>query len=416
MTAGASGRKRLLVLAYYFPPMGMSGVQRVAKLVKYLPQFGWDPVVVTVHPGAYFAFDDDLAQEVNEAGVRVVRTRSLDPTQPGGRRTVRLGGHRNSLLSRISPWIFIPDNKRGWLPFARAAANREHRRAPFDAILSSAPPYSSHLLARDLGKAWGIPWWVDFRDDWLENPRHVYPTRLHHAWHAALERSVLQEAHHVTAINRVMAERLAHRGQREVEVIPQGFDPADFTPSLVHQNERCTLTYTGVFYDAQHPKPLLHNLASLPINLRFIGLVPDDFWHEVDAHGVRDRVTVIGYVPHREAVREMQRADVLWMMVGHRPGAEQISTGKLYDYAGSGKPILGLVPPDGAAAEALRAYGASWVVDSRDGAGIRQCLTRIVQAWSAGLLPAPNPAFLHTHNRKELARAVAVRLSQLTAP
>lgn len=415
MTGAAPSRKRLLVLAYYFPPMGMSGVQRVAKLVKYLPQFGWDPVVITVHPGAYFAFDDALEQEVRDAGVEVIRTSSLDPTQPGGRRTVRLGGNRNSWLTRISPWIFVPDNKRGWAPFARAAARHEHAKLPFDAIFSSAPPYTSHLVARDLGTTWGIPWWVDFRDDWLENPRHVYPTRFHKTYAARLESRVLREAHHVSAINSVIAHALRIRSDREVEVVPQGFDPADFIPQTPAANRVCTLLYAGVFYDAQHPKPLLQSVKSLTIKLKFIGLLPEDFWYWVDRFGVRDRVEVVGYVPHREAVREMQSADVLWMMVGHRKGAEQISTGKLYDYMGTGKPILGLVPPQGAAADALRAYGASWVVDSRDEAGIEAHLAYVVGLWSRNALPTPDPAFIQAHNRIELARNVAVRLSQLSA-
>lgn len=416
MTPGQTGRKRLLVLAYYFPPMGMSGVQRVAKLVKYLPQFGWDPVVITVHPGAYFAFDDALEQEVRDAGVEVVRTSSLDPTQPGGRRTVRLGGNRSTWLTRISPWIFIPDNKRGWAPFARAAAEKEHAKQPFDAIFSSAPPYTSHLVARRLGNDWGIPWWVDFRDDWLGNPRHVYPTSLHKAYTARLESRVLHEAHQISAINSVIACSLSTRSGKEIEVVPQGFDPADFIPQNASSNPRCTLLYAGVFYDAQHPKPLLQNLKNLDVTARFIGLVPDDFWYWVDMFNLRDRVEVVGYLPHHEAVREMQRADVLWMMVGHREGAEQISTGKLYDYAGTGKPILGLVPTNGAAAEALKAYGASWVVDSRDDDGIQMHLANIVAGWQSGTLPKPNPAFIRAHDRKELARSVAVRLSQLTEP
>ena len=222
--------RRLLVIAYYFPPMGMSGVQRVTKLVKYLPEFGWQPTVLTVEPGGYFAFDPSLEREVEAAGIEVIRTKSIDPTRlfkRGAAVPIRRESTRRN-WSEWSQWVFVPDNKIGWLPFAVHAAKRAASRKPFDAVLSSAPPYTGHLVGQRVSKALGIPLISDFRDDWVGNPRHVYPTIVHRRWHERLERGVLEHSVFSTTINAIIQERLQRASPAsEIRVLEQGFDPAD---------------------------------------------------------------------------------------------------------------------------------------------------------------------------------------------
>ena len=134
--------RQILVIAYYFPPLGLSGVQRIAGFVRRLPEYGWQPTVLTAKPGGYYAYDESLWAEVQDAEICVEQTKSLDPTRlfrPG--RTVKLRGNSNRrLLGRISNWLFVPDNKLGWMPFAVHAGLRQGANHTFDAILSSAPP------------------------------------------------------------------------------------------------------------------------------------------------------------------------------------------------------------------------------------------------------------------------------------
>ena len=208
-----STQRRVLVMAYYFPPLGLSGVQRVAGFVKYLPDYGWHPTVVTARPAGYFAYDESLRREVEAAGAGIHETRSMDPTRLFGKRhVVALPAESvRRPLTAVSRFLFLPDNKIGWVPFAIRAGKRLHQSRPFDAVFASAPPYSALLAALHLAKQHGLPLVVDFRDDWVGRPAHRFPSRWHRQFNARMERRVLGRATVATAINRVIRDSLAGR-------------------------------------------------------------------------------------------------------------------------------------------------------------------------------------------------------------
>ena len=427
--------RRVLVLAYYFPPLGGSGVQRVAKLAKYLPGAGWQPTVVTARPGRYFAFDAGLADEVRAAGVEVVATPTLDPTRGGQGAATMPSGARAGLLARLSAWAFVPDNKVGWAPFALAAAGRMHHARPFDAVYATAPPYTGLLVGARLARRWGVPLVVDLRDDWLGNPRHVYPTRLHRRLHAALEGRVFGAAASIHVISDAMREAVAARHPAladRVRIVPQGFDPEDFPPRppppVPDADAVFRIVYTGVFYDAQRPDVFLAALARFArahpdarVAADFYGLVPPDFAALVAAHGLGGIATYHGYAPHADVARHLADASMLWLTIGERAGADGISTGKLYDYFGARRPILGLVPPSGTAAAALRRYGAgtgdspaAHIVAPTDTDGAAAAMAAVWTAWLRGARFTIDAAFVHDHDRRRIAATVGAYLSAAT--
>ena len=416
----------LLVLAYYFPPMALSGVQRTLKFVKYWAEFGWRPVVLTVEPGGYFAFDETLLQELQGRPVEIRRVRSWDPTRLfGRRRTVQLSERRRARLSYWSQWFFIPDNKLGWFFPAVREAEALIRAGLIEALYSTAPPYTAHLIALHLKRRYPeLPWVADFRDDWLGNPRHVYPTPLHRALHARLEAEVLAWSDLVFTINRRIKEGLVLRhpaprtkAYRHVQIVPQGFDPEDFLiPAEERADGRFELLYTGAFYDRQSPEPFLRALARWladrpqrrpHVRVRCIGLWPPEYTPLVAHLGLEDVVQIEPYRPHRQVIAAQKGADVLWMIIGRYPGAEAISTGKLYEYFGSEKPILALVPPEGVAARDLYRYGAAEVVDPEDLEGVVLALERFFTAWQEGRLPRPDPRVVAEFNRRLWAQRTA---------
>lgn len=418
-------RKHLLLLAYYFPPMGLSGVQRVSKLAKYLTRFGWDVTVVTARPRGYFAYDETLVDDLDGTGVEVIRTRSVDPTRLfRPKSVVGLPGEpkrrRASLLTNL---LFVPDNKLGWYPFACRAASKLHTERPVDAVLSSAPPYTAHLVGRSVSRHLGVPLVVDFRDDWVGNPRHEYPTPVHRGLHLRLESAVLRSASAAITINELIADSLRRRcpvgaGTPSIHVIPQGYDPADFEGPQQYDHplrRRMTLLYSGIFYDAQTPGPFLSGLRRaiqiLPemrdsVAADFVGLVPADFHERVQAVQLEDVVRYHGYESHERVVGRLAIADVLWFTIGRRPGAEAISTGKLYEYFGSRRPVLGLVP-DGVARNDLERYAAGLVADPDDVQGIADAIVSLYRLWQRSELPAPDPAFVERFDRQRLAGEVA---------
>jgi hypothetical protein len=200
--------RRVLIVAYYFPPMGMSGVQRVAKFARYLPRSGWQPTVLTVEPAGYYAYDASLLDEIEQAGISMIRTPSIDPTKLFGRhKTVALPAEATrKRLAGLSQLLFVPDNKVGWYPYAVRAGLRELKARPYDAVFASAPPYTALLIAERLSTAGRLPLVVDFRDDWLENPRHSYPSVLHQALHRRMERRVIGRSKSVIAINKTIIQ------------------------------------------------------------------------------------------------------------------------------------------------------------------------------------------------------------------
>ena len=415
---------RVLVIAYYFPPMGFSGVQRVLGFVRYLPSSGWLPTVLTVTPRAYLAHDESLLDAIPPE-VEVIRTDSPDPLRWLSRkeaRTLDFGSERwRKWLQRWSQLVFIPDNKIGWMRPALQAGRKLLSEKPFDLIFSSAPPYTAHLIGMRLSQEFDLPLITDFRDPWVANPRHFYPTLLHRRRHEKLERKVVQHSDFCTVINRQIKETLLphfHRaeGFHRVHIIPHGYDPADrLDEPLVEEGERLSLLYTGSFYDAQQPDVFLqgvrHFLDRNPgwehrLELHFAGLMPPEKRMLIDALGLTAMVKLYGYLPHREVVRLLRSASVLWLTVGRQRGEELISLSKLGEYIGTGKPILGLVP-EGAARELLQRYRAAYLCEPDAPEEVARMLEQITQDWERGTFPEPEPMVIRTHSREYLAGQLA---------
>ncbi len=413
--------RRILVVAYYFPPLGLSGVQRVAGFIRHLPKYGWQPTVITAKPRGYFAHDESLWTPIEEAGIEVIRTRSLDPTRlfrPGA--TVRLPQEtKRQTLAYISNWLFIPDNKLGWMPFAVHAGLRQAAMQRFDAVFSSAPPYTGHLVGRTLSRRLRLPLVVDFRDDWVGNPRHLYPTELHRRLHIQKERQVLAQSSAIMTINRPILKALEERHpdiQKRTEVIPHGFDrQQSAAQASVYSEAKLKVVYTGVFYDAQTPEYFLRGLSEFlartprmraKISAIFAGLVPSGFMELVRTLKLLDVVQYAGYLHHSSVVELQREADVLWMTIGTRPGASGISTGKLFEYMGTGKPILALIPP-GTARQTLLRYGAAYIAGPESNVEILRVLTQVASDWEKQNFPNPDESFVSMFSRARLTEKLA---------
>lgn len=428
--------KRVLVIAYYFPPMGLSGVQRMAKFVKYLPDFGWSPTVLTAKPGGYFAFDESMLAELNRPEIAIEYAASFDPTRFFRKQTtvsLPAEGTRRS-LAYLSQFFFIPDNKIGWKRPALARAGALQADAPFDAVLATVPPYTGALIAEGHARRHQLPLIVDYRDDWLGNPRHIYPTPIHRRLHERLERRVMLEADAVITTNHYMGAALAARIEKyipdvrsrpDLEVISHGYDPADFTdisPLSREALDRLRLLYCGVFYSAQTPDYFLRGLAGFLaenpaarscVEASFIGLVPAESERLITSLRLNDVVRLEGYQPHHAVVSALQSADVLWMTLGRGRGQETISTGKLYEYMGARKSILGLVP-EGAERDTIEAYGASFLAPPDDVPAITRKLHEIYKAWKERRLPAPDESYVTSFDRTRLTEKLAGLLDRVS--
>ena len=360
--------RKVLVVAYYFPPMGLSGVQRTLKFVKYLPEFNWQPTVLTVTPGTYFARDTSLSREIDGLDIAIIRTESIDPTRffhkrnSGAQKVVKMPREwLRKALNLGSQIFFVPDNKIGWKRKAKRAAIQLLQREKFDLIFATAPPYTDFLIGRELSKKFGLPLVLDYRDAWIDNPYHFYSTPLHRWLHRRLEKQVLRASNKIITINRRIKELLLKRypflQYHDVEIISQGFDPSDFdldgVPPLPLRQKKMRITYSGTFIDKRTPKYFLRALSKVlreepglrnKIEACFMGHFREENLKLVKRLKLHDVVSLLGYVDHRDCVRYLLASDVLWLIIGKGKGEDMMSTGKLFEYLGARKPILGCVP------------------------------------------------------------------------
>ncbi len=413
-------RRKVLVVAYYYPPMGLSGVLRVAKFTKYLHSNGWDPTVLTVGDVGYFAYDYSLLEEVLEAGVNVERTRTLDPLRLLRRKgPIRMpADSRKRLLSGISHVFLQPDNKIGWKRYAVKRGLELAAHEKFDVILASAPPFTSFLVGYELQQKLGLPLVVDYRDPWLDNRDYFYATPFHRGYAAGLEEEVLKNADGVVVINRKIKERLIARypflTHEGVHIIPSGYDPQDFRIASrfpMPRARKMRFTYAGLFDSRRTPRTFFAALAKIfaqhpqtrdEIEVNIVGNFHDTYRKMAVQMGVSTALQTPGAVEHQQKVRHLLASDVLWLIT-HDP---VITPGKVYEYIGSRKPILALAP-EGGLRTVLAGYGAATCVSPDDVDGIAAAIYALYQSWLAGTLPSGEIEVAREHDQRVLTERLA---------
>ncbi len=430
--------RRVLVVAYYFPPSGGPGVQRVLKFVKYLSDFGWQPEVLTVDAGAYPETDVSLAEDL-PPGVPVHRTPALDPYRMYARLTgrdaedaVAVGSvaGRAGWKEQIAHWIranvFLPDARVGWVPFAVAEGRARLEDADFDAVLTSGPPHSVHLTGLLLHRLTGTPWVTDFRDPWTDiNYYHELPHMAPARWiDAQLERLVLKRADAVTTVSPTWSALLAGKanGKTPVHVIHNGFDGADFSGGAPVSSEQFELTYVGSLYASRNPEVLWRVLRRLrergvvpELRLRLVGAIEPVVQQALGEHGLESITDVVSYVPHAEAVAQMQRAGLLLLVIEPFEADRGMITGKLYEYLAAGRPVLGLGPSDGDAAHLLDVTGGGRMVGRSEDEALESYLLDQYAAWEQGYpRSGADRAEVAPYSRRAQTEALAEVLSQIT--
>ena len=430
--------KRVLLLTYYFPPAGGPGVQRPLKFVRYLRQAGWEPVVLTVDGGAVPATDASLAAEVPPK-VTVERTPALDPFRlyarlmgKGRAASVKVGsvGDAQGWKERLAQWVranlFLPDARVGWLPYAIPAGRRLIAGHGIDAILTTGPPHSCHLAGWALQRLTGCPWLADFRDPWTDiNYYHELPhTALARRVDGMLERMVLRAAAQVVTVSPHGAELLHQKTPAApVAVIQNGFDRADMPVNVTPRADVCYVTHVGSLYASRNPQALWQALQRLDaagaapeLRIRLVGTVAPDVHAAIEAHGVAHRVERVPYQPHADALALLCESAAALLVIEAFRHDEGMITGKLYEYVGTGRHVIGLGPPDGDAAALLRATGAGRIWARGDVAGLEAALRRVHEAWRVGRpLTGAAPASAAPYTREAQTHRLGALLDRLIA-
>lgn len=434
--------KRVLIITYYFPPSGGPGVQRVLKFTKYIREFGWQPVILTVKDADYPACDESLLDEI-PSDVAVYRTKIFEPYNfyrkftgkksgtPVDVNTIPKPGEKRSLSERIAEIIratfFIPDARIGWYRYAVKEGLQIIKQYNVAALYSSSPPYSCSLIARSLKRKTGLPWIAGFRDPWrgfLSTPqRWFFPNLIDRHF----ERSTFFECDAMEVawkgIIKDFSKKYPNICTTKCHHLPNGFDRADFPTVEVIHCDHFTVTYTGSMYGKRNPESFLRAVRNCiekklvdpaRIRLQFIGRFGAEV-HEMFLDDiVRDSIIVKEYMSHGESIRHLFQSDALLMIVDDYQGNEEIVPGKVFEYIGASKPII-TIAPEGAVADLIEETNSGTVAQSSDVAAIEKIFLEYYEKWKRGELHIEqNKDAIKKYERREIAKQLAELLEKVS--
>ena len=379
-------KKRLLIISYYWPPTGGSGVQRWVKFSKYLPEHGWQPVIYTPENPERLAYDESLLADIPECA-EVIRRRIVEPYGLYRKLFGRSGGEVNplnssgkSLKSKLSRVLrgnlFIPDPRVSWVRCSVRFLKKYLREHPVDAVVTTGPPQSMHLIGRGLKRSLGLPWIADFRDPWTRMfyYKHLCLSKFADRKHHRLEQSVLDEADLVLAVSPPVRDDFQAQTGTPVHLITNGYDEDDFPvcePGS-RKDGKFRIVHTGLFAADGNPLKLWDALArrcrededfAQRLEIRLAGKTDAPVLEAIRERGLGAQLVDLGYLPHSRVVQEQQEADLLILPLRHEPEYAKVLPGKIFEYIASGRPVLGIGQEDGAAAAILRDSGAGRMYD-----------------------------------------------------
>jgi glycosyltransferase involved in cell wall biosynthesis len=382
---------KVLLVTMYFPPAGGGGVQRPLKLAAHLPELGVETHILAPDDPRWFHRDDVPVPP----DAIVHRARYVGPS---GRKLAEelhgLTGPRRGLVHAraLGRRLLVPDENVTWNLTADRAAARLVKREGIEVVITTSPPVSVHLVGAIAKRATGVRWVADLRDS-IAHPHRRVESRLVRAkeWTAGrVGRLVARRADGIVAVSDAIAEEARALGPSgPVRTIANGADFDDFDGLEYRRSERFRITHTGSFFGKRDPRPFLTALAKsgLDVEARFVGdfRSADRAWAR--ERGLDDRLSLVPYAPRREALKLQRDSEALLLLIPEAAGrGKGVLSGKVFEYLAAERPILALVPPDGAAAELIRETGAGVVVAPEDVDGIAAALGGLESEWRGGRL------------------------------
>lgn len=402
-----------LILAHGFPPAGGPGVQRSLKFVKYLPEYGWNSVVITATARDYPVLDPDLEVDV-PAGTPIFRLRAYDINMLRPR-FQRLG--MGKLLSAINAAMFLPDANLPWALRARAAVKEAMGRQRAQVVYSSSSPTSAHLLGLWAHRTFGLPWVADFRDPWVDNELTPYLPG-YRAINRRQERQVLRQADRIVTVSEPIADVLRRLSGRanDVLVIENGFDTSDVPRLPPPHTERFTIIYTGEFSRVRRPDAFIAAIDRLveeghiPYAQFRVAFAGKDIYRFIPD---RPPYEQLGYLGHDALIELRENSDLLLLIHNDTDKSRGYFGGKFYEYLGSNRPILAITGADNVAAERLRQARAGTVV-GHDVEAIMAAVLGYYRRWQVGLFDyAPDWNVIEQSTRRSLTGKLAAVFDQL---
>ncbi len=379
--------KKVLIITYYWPPAGGSGVQRWLYFVKYLRNFGVEPIVFTVDKKNYPITDKSLVTQIPEK-IEVIKQKIFEPGQTVSKNNSSGFLSKNpSFFQRFKNYIranfFIPDAKMFWIRPSTKKIINYIKKNPVDFIISTGPPHSVHLIAKKVKEKTGVKWLADFRDPWTEIDyfHHLPLTKKSINKHLKLEKEVLENADIVTVISKTMKLNY-DKFNANVHVITNGYDDAVLS-KIPDMDKSFTITHIGLINSDRNPLMFWKVIAEIieeneifeqKVQINLVGTIADEVRNNIRELELEKYVNYTQYIPNQSVASFQMKSQVLLLLVNHVPSAKNIVTGKVYEYLRAKRPILAIAPIDGDLAEIIDETQSGLVIDFEDYEGLKKAI------------------------------------------
>jgi len=423
--------KRVLVITYHFPPRPAIASLRPLGLARYLPEFGWEAVILTAalpgKPDAHFQVIETQYHDSLGFGKRLLKLDSQSPLIAQVKNKLKIKSEKSPLdfiLATMGGIIAYPDPEKGWRRFAVEAGKDILQQQNIKAIISTSPPATSHIVAKELKREFKIPWIADFRDLWTQNPYYLYGP-LRKVIERRLELNTLSTADALVAVSQPFADdlRSLHR-QKPVHNIPNGFDPAEVNTTPGNLTDKFTITYTGNLYPGRRsPEPFFAALRDLisqgsinadDIEVRFYGLEIGWIDKQAERYGLTGIARQFGTVPREIALKKQRESQLLLLLKWNDPKQRGAYSGKIFEYLAAKRPVLAVGGFPDVVNQLLDETKAG--VSGQTGEEIKAALLRLYQEYkSTGAVSyAGDEAETNKYSHREMAKKFAAILDIIT--
>ncbi|MTI40908.1 glycosyltransferase family 4 protein [Fulvivirga lutimaris] len=423
--------KKVLIITYYWPPSGGGGVQRWLKFAKYLPEFGWEPVIFTPENPDFDIQDQSLLKDVSSE-LEVIKLPIWEPytlfAKVNKGKKLKQGlvssDSKQSWLTSLALFIrgnfFIPDPRKFWVKPSIKFLSRIIDDNKIDVVVTSGPPHSMHLIGLGLKKKLGIKWLADFRDPWSKWDMldQFKMTSLVRGIHRRLERKVLANADEVLTVSQSWSKEFEQIHQRKYSVINNGFDADDFETSISKSSDKqFVISHFGLINQFRNPvnfwkaiKKVIHDNPQLSFKINLFGTIEASILDALKNDKLLKAIVEIkSPVSHDQVLKEYQKSDVLLLLLNNTDNAKGHIPGKLFEYMASGRYVLALGPADGDSASIINETGIGKVLDWHDAQGIEEALKATLQATDSNR----NSNAIGKYTRKALTENLAQLLNRI---